>query len=725
MTKNDYIDYTDKTISELVVEKWELQKAYNYYNCKRDPEQYKYLEENYGIGTPTSVVFIPLIRKHIDALVGEYLGTPILPKVTCKDENTISQINREKQLKITEQVLMFLQQRMKAKIMESFQQDATDPRIKYELEELVEELEQDFQSDYEVAAQNVVDYLLQCRETNFYNNLRTLILDLLITGYTFFRARATDTNVNLEVLNPLNTFIDRNPNSTFVKDSYRVVIRKWLTKREIFNIYGKDLSAQDRQSIKDEWEYSRDYSTLYVRSYQHSDGTPATSGIRAGQEITPGYPENTYFNYNLIPVYEVEWLDTDKDDVMQRYRTVRIGDDIYIIYGKDKNVIRSQSNPKYCSLSVNGVYFLNRNSEPYSMVLACADLQDKNDLLYFYRDSLIANSGTSGDWIDVSMLPKFLGNDVTSRIQKFLAYKKAGQAFIDTSQEGRLSAGQAPINTIFNGYDDTIKADAIQAIQMAIDANEQTCSSITGVFRERLNGIQQRDAVTNVQTSVNNSFIISKQWNQQMDTVVVEMLTDALNQAKIAYKKGISGTLILGDKQVRTFTALPEYFTVSDWDIHIVNSSDINKDILQLKQIIPDLIQGQLVDAELAIDISTSKSLTYIKQKLRTAMRKQKKENNQLQQMSQQLEQMQRELQSAQQQLQQAQQKIEQLNEAKLQIEKEKVEAETKVNMYKAKTERTYREAVVENDNKRTQIELMQLSDGNPYNDEIVNVRTK
>jgi hypothetical protein len=95
------------------------------------------------------------------------------------------------------------------------------------------------------------------------------------------------------------------------------------------------------------------------------------------------------------------------------------------------------------------------------MVLACADLQDKNDLLYFYRDSLIANSGTSGDWIDVSMLPKFLGNDVTSRIQKFLAYKKAGQAFIDTSQEGRLSAGQAPINTIFNGYDDTIKADAI------------------------------------------------------------------------------------------------------------------------------------------------------------------------------------------------------------------------------------------------------------------------
>jgi len=73
-----------------------------------------------------------------------------------------------------------------------------------------------------------------------------------------------------------------------------------------------------------------------------------------------------------------------------------------------------------------------------------------------------------------------------------------------------LGAGQAPINTIFNGYDDTVKAPMIQAIQIAIDSIEQTASSITGVFRERLNGIQQKDAVTNVQTSMNNSFTITK-----------------------------------------------------------------------------------------------------------------------------------------------------------------------------------------------------------------------
>jgi hypothetical protein len=57
-----------------------------------------------------------------------------------------------------------------------------------------------------------------------------------------------------------------------------------------------------------------------------------------------------------------------------------------------------------------------------------------------------------------------------------------------------------------------------------------------------------------------------------MDTVVEEILLDSLNQAKIVYKNGLSGVIILGDKQSRIFTALPEYFTLSDYDIHIVNT---------------------------------------------------------------------------------------------------------------------------------------------------------
>ena len=90
------------------------------------------------------------------------------------------------------------------------------------------------------------------------------------------------------------------------------------------------------------------------------------------EEIIPGKPHDD--RGNLIPVYEVEWIETDEDFVMQRYTTIRINDEYYILRGKDDSVIRSKSNPNYCGLTVNGVVFLNRSKEPYSLILKCASL---------------------------------------------------------------------------------------------------------------------------------------------------------------------------------------------------------------------------------------------------------------------------------------------------------------------------------------------------------------
>jgi hypothetical protein len=62
-----------------------------------------------------------------------------------------------------------------------------------------------------------------------------------------------------------------------------------------------------------------------------------------------------------------------------------------------------------------------------------------------------------------------------------------------------------------------------------------------------------------------------------MDCLVTGILIDALDIAKIVYKNGIKGTLILGDKSKKIFTALPEHFTVTDYDIHVPSSTDVLK----------------------------------------------------------------------------------------------------------------------------------------------------
>ena len=704
---NDLIEKTNKVIADLVYEKNDLKKAYNYYNGKYDKEQFKYLEENFGIGNPTSVIFIPLIKKHIDALVGEYLGTPIIPKVTCKDSKTVNNINRDKQIAINKEVHRFLQQKVKNLLLNYINDKATDTNIEQQLKDLIDDLEKNFTSEYEIAAQNVIEYIMQSRDTDMMTKLRTLLLDLLITGFTYYRVKDNKQNVKIEVLNPLDTYVDVHPESPYAKHASRAVVRKWLTKEQIKSIYGEELTKDEIESLNEAWANSSEtYLTVNTESI----------GLMAGYEV--GVGDDYRYKANLIPVYEVEWIETDSDYTMQRYETVKIGSDIYILKGLNKNVIRTQDNPKECTLSINGVYFTNRGDKPYSLVLACADMQDRYNMLHFYRDQLIASSGTVGDILDISMLPEVLGSNFAERFQKWQAYKKTGTALIDSSQEGRMSGG-APMNTIFNGFDDTIKVQSIQAIQLAIESIENTTSSITGVFKERLNGIEQRDAVTNVKQSATNSFIITKHYYQQMDLLVVEMLLDALNCGKVVFKKGLKGTLILGDYQQKIFTALPEHFTISDHDVRILTSSEVIQDMQQIKTLIPEFIKSGSMDSSIIFEALTARSLTELKSKVSIAIKKQKEENNLLQKLQEQVKEYEKQLQDLQKQLKQSQLKIENLNEAKLTLEKEKFKRELEIEWYKARTDRNFKTDSIEVDKKRIEVEVLQLHDGNPFNDTI------
>lgn len=718
--KNTLSDYemtelANKAISELVYPKTEIQKAYNYYNGIRDADQFRHLEENYGIGSPVSIVFTPLIKKHIDAIANEYTETAVIPKVTCKDSETITSITREMELKISDEIANILKSQLNNSILQFVDGKTTvDPLIEKQLELLIDELESDYISNYEVAAQNIIEYLMQSRSVDFKNKRKQLIMDLLTAGYNYYRVRPTidKTNIEIEVLDTRNVFTDINVNSWYVKDSKRAVVRSWLNKSEILTRYGKDLSKEDIEKIE-KLEYAAySSSAYYVRTYS-SEGT---HGIDS-KEFIPGYPDDNGRAQNLIPVYEVEWIEVDKDFVMQRYEVVRIGSEIFILYGKNEEVIRSKDSPQYCSLSINGLYILNRHKQPYSLVLACVDLQDKYDIINFFRDCIIANSGVAGDFLDVSMLPTELGSDLTERIIAYQAYKKQGVALINSSQEGR----QYNNNTTVGGFDDTVKAQTIQGIELVLERIENTCSSITGVFRERLNGISQKDAVSNVKVGVQNSYTITAQFTQQMDSVTIEILSDALNLAKVVYSKGLTGVLVLGDLGQKIFTADPKYYTTTDFNVHIISGSEVAKDIETVKNLIYELIKGNNVDAEIIIEAVSAKSLTELKRKIKRAMKKKKDENNQLMSLQQQNQELQQQLQQMQSELQKAQSKLEALNENKIQLESQKLQMENQIAWFNARTDRDYKQAISKTQEKKVDVEVGQLYDNNPYNDKIRN----
>ncbi len=379
MTKDELIEKTDKAIQELVYPKYDLQKAYNYYNGIRDSEQFRCLEEIYGTNTPTTLHFTPLIKKHVDALINEYSGMPVIPKIFCKDEDTISNIERDKQLKIYSELHQYLKNHLRNSILQFINgKDINDAVVEQQLKDIQNDINNNFISDYEIAAQDIIEYIMQSRDIDFDTVLKDLFLDVLAGGVGYYKVEPTieKNNIRLLALNPLNTFPDVNYENPYVKNSQRCVVRHWLSRTQVLNKYGKKLSKKDIETLETKWQSVYDNAMHYVR-LNNSNGMPLTSGINAGVEVTPGYPDQSkVLSQELIPVYEVEWIETDSDFVMHRYETIRIGEEIYILTGKSENVIRSINNPSFCQLSVNGVYFLNRGVKPYSLILACTHLQD-------------------------------------------------------------------------------------------------------------------------------------------------------------------------------------------------------------------------------------------------------------------------------------------------------------------------------------------------------------
>ena len=730
MTTDELKSMMDKAIGDLVYDKLKLVKAYNYYFGKMDMDQYRHLEENYGIGTPTSIEFIPLVRKHIDVLIGEYLSIPLSPKISCKDKETLSNIFRDKQLTIEAEVKKELSKHLVNAVYSAIQgkfSGINDAQVEREIKELIEGIDRNFVSEYEKAAQNIVQYLIQSRNIDFLNKLKIILTDLLITGTCYYKVAPSpsEENVEFRVLNPIHTFIDRNPNSPYLRDSYRCVIREYMTKDQIFNKYGEYMTKDEIEAFDAMIEPTYDTTnTTYIRTSTKISGEPATDGILGGYEAMPMIPYNRYNMskfWKLFPVYEIEVLKAKKDKkgfVMTRYEGVRIAHNIYINMGESDNIIRSIDNPRSCTLQVNGMFYSDRNSEPYSLVLSTAALQDKYNLLNFYRDNIIAQSGTKGAHVDLSMLPKFLGDNTPERLMKYLAYRKSGLSVLDSSQEGLTGA---PINTIYNGFDDSLQAQSIQAINLVLQQIEETCSSITGVFRERLGDIEQRDAVTNVAVGVKQSGLITKQYYQIMDLITRDVLLDSLNCCKIVYKEGMVGTYILGDRRKKIFTALPEHYTVTDFDIHVANAEDITREEETLKQLAMEFAKGGNVDPDVIMHVITAKGLTEMKDDVLDALNKKKQETGQIQQLQQQLQQMQQQIQQSQQEAEQYKKQFEALDQEKIKLEQDKLSMQRDLGWYNAKAKEEYQNKMIEAQETRNKLEAAQLIDNNPNNDEIKN----
>lgn len=345
----------------------------------------------------------------------------------------------------------------------------------------------------------------------------------------------------------------------------------------------------------------------------------------------------------------------------------------------------------------------------------------KYDLLCFYRDNLIANSGTKGDFIDLTTLPAFLGEDTPERLQKWIAYKKQGIALLDTSQDGMQTSN---LNTIYNGFDDTIRAESIQAISIAMQSIQVQVSMVTGVLPEALAQYEQRDAVSNVQLGVKTSMLLTKQLFKAMDTIYKETAYDMINLAKLVWPNGLTGEIILGNYS-KLFHALPEYYTMTDFDVHVEDSTKSYQNVQSLIAISGELIKSGAADLSDITNIITADSITELKRNIDKSVERKKEENNiisQLQQQVQQYEQAHKDWQKSSEEyenrIKDLERKLEKNNESKLQLESQRIANEKE----RIENDKSYNDKMVDLKKQQIEAQVAEMYDGNPYNNKVKTV---
>jgi hypothetical protein len=182
----------DYWISSLVIEKTDIKTYRNYYSGIRDSKDFAYLTENFGIGTPSKLNFSNLIKPRIDALLGKVVDETFTFKVTCTDDKTVSEIQETKKTgkikQITESLAAFSQRMVNSvnagapgkdmPTLAELQEDIKKQSLKFQT---------NFISDFEVAAQDVLQFVSRSEQMAMKQSLKLMALDLLITGECYYR----------------------------------------------------------------------------------------------------------------------------------------------------------------------------------------------------------------------------------------------------------------------------------------------------------------------------------------------------------------------------------------------------------------------------------------------------------------------------------------------------------------------------------------------------------
>ena len=710
----------------------QVTSARNYYSSIRGEEDFQYLEDIYGMQNPIDLGFTNIIKPRVDALVGMSLLSEPDFKVHYTDKETIEEVKKEKYTEVTEELFTYIERSVDSKSRAAAKgeqptkkESDTNAGIKDFLAKTTKKYSSEYMSSFQIAAEHIIKLIEGDDTIDLANVKKELSKDYFITGeaYTKTIHRGKGKNPSIEIILPDFFYSNRPRLDKDLKRANVVVYKERVSPHQVLKKLGDKITKGDAEKM---FSY---YGSLSTDEVALAGGAPDANTYNTPQDdmhqldsfyLKTGWQNgplngygNTEYTGPLVDLYHVEWLASTRipngkgsfvyrED---RYECYRLGHDIYIGGRRCDEASRTKEEPWKTALSYSGVINVSRSGVIHSLVNSMRELQDLYDIIMFFRNNAVAHSGVSGSRVNVAAIPKNLGKKFMDRLTKWITLRKQGVELIDPTEEG------AALFQHYGEFNAAVDGKTIESINAILESLAVQADILSGVPRQLLGIIEERDAVENVKTGINQVSILSLEMFRDVDRCLNRTVQKTLDIFKYAYRKKTLQGVYKNGLAMIPFTLAPNEFSMTDYKVSVVSSGIENAKLFKIQQLAKEFVSAGVIDPDVLVKIINNKSIHEVEYILSLATAAKKEENANIQQMQQQLEEANGQINKLQGEINRLENNAKQQLEGRLELDREKISGDlkNKEEEIKIKKEETENKKVVSEKELAIKGELVQL----------------
>tara|TARA_R110002049_G_scaffold174507_2_gene341731 strand:+ start:2238 stop:4643 length:2406 start_codon:yes stop_codon:yes gene_type:complete len=617
----------------------------NLYNGKLDVGDMKLIlnpggMEKYYI--PDAIQHYPIVTPRVNVLVGEEKRRKFDWSVSIINPDTLSKI-KEDQKKLVDE-----------RLMEMLQSEVSDEDLEQELTKYADYINFDYQDIREKRANLLMRHYITKLDMKvvFQQGFK----DALIMGEEIYMFDIVNGQVTFEKLNPLKVHTLRGGNSNKIEDSDVIVIDDFWSPGKIQDTYYNDLNDIETKKLDEQ-----DFNGSNVDSDGESHAINYADGLKLlEREGMDSYMESTgifdskdsqgrgtytdgngnirvlrMFWRSMKKVLKIEFFDElgkkqvkfrsedyilDKEMgetsktlwIPQWWKGVKIGEDTYLQIKPREIQYNRIDQPSFNSCGIVGQIYNTADEESVTLVDRAKPFQYLYDISWHRVNEALSKYMGSIVELDLAKVPTGWS------VSKWLYFaRKSGISVVDSFKEGQKGMAKGRLagsvgNTTGRVLEQRV-GDFIQThIQMMEFAKAQM-DEITGVSRQRLGQVENRETVGGVERAVSQSNHITEEIFTMHDYCKKRCFQILLETAKIALKGQDLKFSYIADDMTRQLAEIDgDQFAEEEYGLAVSNDDEINRMEQKLEGMVQMGLQNQMLSFSTAIKIYNSPSVREI-----------------------------------------------------------------------------------------------------------------